>query len=69
MTSKTAEQTAVLIEEATEESGPAMLERLAQERFGLTWEAFFDAYQRGDFTGTEDARLAEELAFLSRFGG
>ncbi len=60
---------AVEVEELTLEQGRGMLEDAAQDRFGISWDEFYRAYQAGAFIGTERARVAEELAFLAPFAG
>jgi hypothetical protein len=59
----------VEIQEITTEQGSEMLEKAAYERFGMCWTDFFAAYSEGVFRDTEQARDAEELAFLNRFAG
>jgi hypothetical protein len=65
----TASPTAVTVEEISTEQGLALLEQHAQERFGLSWPDFHEAYMAGKFQGTPDARQAEELAFLAPLAG
>lgn len=65
----TTQDASVAIEECTQEQGQQMLEDAAQSRFGLSWADFFAAYEAGDYRDTDVARVAEELAFLSRFAG
>lgn len=59
----------VEIEEMSAEQGRDMLERSAQAKFGVSWDEFFRAYQAGEYVGTDQAREAEELAFLAPFAG
>jgi hypothetical protein len=59
----------VEVEELTPEQGYELLERSAQEAFGVSWGEFRAMYQAGKFTGTPDARVAEELAFLAPLAG
>lgn len=69
MSRTTVASDSVVVEEMTAEEGREMVERAAQERFGLSWDEFYAAYRAGQFVGTEQARPAEELAFLARFAG
>lgn len=59
----------VEVEEMTAEQGREIAERAAQDRFGMSWDAFYAAYRSGAYVGTEQARASEEVAFLAPFAG
>ena len=63
--SHTAANCEVVVTEATQAEWQSMLDRLAGEKFGLSWDAFVAAYRAGEFLDTPSARDAEELAFLA----
>ncbi len=60
---------AVEVEELSPEQGRQMLEDAADATFGMTWSEFYTAYQSGAYVGTDQARAAEQLAFLAPFAG
>lgn len=62
-------QTAVEIEELTEQQARDLAERAAQDAFGLSWDDFFRAYTAGEYVGSPRAREAEHLAFLAPLAG
>jgi hypothetical protein len=57
----------VEVDEMTRDQGRDMLERTAREKFDMSWDEFYAAYQSGRFVGSNVARVAEELAFLAPF--
>lgn len=59
----------VEVEELSAQQGIDMLEAAAHDRFGVSWNVFFRAYESGEYVGTDRAREAEELAFLAPFAG
>lgn len=60
---------AVEVEELSPEQGRQMLEEAAEATFGMTWLDFHAAYQSGAYVDTDQARAAEQLAFLAPFAG
>lgn len=57
----------VEVDEMTSEQGREMLEHASRDKFDMSWDDFFEAYQAGRFVGSNVARVAEELAFLAPF--